>query len=313
MFNYLRVSVTDRCNFRCIYCMPEEGIEQQSHDGILRYEEMLVIIRAAVDTGVEQIRLTGGEPLVRKGIVDFVAEIAQLKKIKDLTMTTNAAFLGRFAQPLKDAGLHRVNISVDSLDSAVFKNITRTGELSEVLKGIDAAIDVGLTPVKINLVLIPGVNDHEIVDFADLAVNKGLSVRFIERMPFNKSADDEEITFISQDQVVEKLSSKYELIPANKNSYGPSSTFLIKGTKGKIGFISSRTHPFCHLCRRLRLTANGYLLPCLDSDTGVSVRNRSADEIKQIIADLYKEKSSWNKQQACYGSTFDSSLSKIGG
>lgn len=313
MFNYLRVSVTDRCNFRCVYCMPEEGIAQKSHDGILRYEEMLLIIRTAVETGVEQIRITGGEPLVRKGIIDFVGEIAKLEGVKDLTMTTNGTLLTKFAQPLKDAGLHRVNISVDSLDPQIFKNITRKGNLSDVLKGIDAAIDVGLTPVKINLVLMPGVNDHEIMDFADLAVNKKLSVRFIERMPFNKSTQEEEITFISQEEVVATISSKYELVPAAKNSYGPSSAFSIKGTKGKIGFISSRTHPFCYLCRRLRLTATGYLLPCLDSDTGVNIRYLSADEIKHIIADLYKEKKSWHKKKACYRSTFDSSLSKIGG
>ncbi len=313
MFKYLRVSVTDRCNYRCIYCMPEAGICKQPHEQILRYEEMLVVIKAAVETGVSQVRITGGEPLVRAGIVDFIGQLALLQGLDDLTLTTNGALLDKMAVPLKKAGLKRVNISVDSLDPVNFRKITRVGELADVLRGIDAAIDAGLAPVKINTVLIPGLNDQEILNFADLAVNKGISVRFIERMPFNGDDITKPLEFISEAKVLQTIKEKYELVPAEEHSFGPAKNFQIRGTAGKIGLISSRSAPFCHLCRRLRLTSNGFLLPCLDSQHGTNVRGMTDHEIKNVIASLYREKASWQKNKACFAATFDRSLSKIGG
>lgn len=313
MFKYLRVSVTDRCNYRCIYCMPEDGICKQSHDQIMRYEEMARVIRIAVETGVEQVRITGGEPLVRAGIVDFVAELARIPGLRDLTLTTNGALLDRFAEPLKKAGLKRVNISVDSLDPENFKKITRIGSLPDVLRGIEAAIAAGLEPVKLNTVLIPGVNEHEIINFVDFAVARGLAVRFIERMPFNADENAGPVEFISQQSVLDCINEKYRLIPFNEHSFGPASSYRIEGTSARVGFISSRTAPFCHLCRRLRLTCGGYLLPCLDSEYGINIRNQSDEEIKATIARLYDEKASWRKNRACYSATFDTSLSKIGG
>lgn len=293
--------------------MPEDGICKETHDSIMRYEEMLPVIRAAVETGVEQVRVTGGEPLVRAGIVDFVGELAKINGLKDLTLTTNGALLDRFAEPLKKAGLKRVNISVDSLDPENFIRITRNGSLSDVLRGIDAAIAAGLGPVKINTVLIPKINEHEILNFVDFAVKKSLSVRFIERMPFNADTAVEPLAFISEEAVLETIKSRYQLEPYEEPSFGPAHNYRIVGTEGRIGFISSRTAPFCHLCQRLRLTSGGYLLPCLDSQYGVNIRGMNSEEVKAVIARLFSEKASWHKNRACFAATFDNSLSKIGG
>lgn len=293
--------------------MPEDGICKQAHDQIMRYEEMVKVIRAAVETGVEQVRITGGEPLVRAGLVEFIGELSQIAGLKDLTLTTNGALLDKFAVKLKKAGLNRVNISVDSLDSANFQKITRSGNLLEVLNGIDAAIAAGLQPVKLNTVLLPGINDHEILDFVDFAVARGISVRFIERMPFNADESTEPVEFISQEKVISSIAAKYQLVPFSEHSFGPANSFRVAGTAARVGFISSRTAPFCHLCQRLRLTSGGFLLPCLDSEYGINVRGLSDEEIKGTIARLDSEKTSWHKTRACYATTFDTSLSKIGG
>lgn len=312
MFKYLRLSITDRCNFRCVYCMPEEGICKQSHAEILRYEEMLAVVKASVKCGVEQVRITGGEPLVRSGVVDFVKELAQIDGLKDLCLTTNASKLAEMAKALKNAGLHRVNISLDSLNAEAFKKITRVGDLNLVLKGINAAIDVGLMPVKLNVVLVPGQNDCEILDFAEFARKHPVTVRFIERMPFAGGKEDS--GFISEETVFAKISKVYSLQPdQQKDSFGPARTFSISDGMGKVGFISPRSSPYCKTCQRLRLTANGFLLPCLDSTLGVQVRHKNETEIVDIIKELHAKKASWNKSRACFGSTFDSSLSKIGG
>ncbi|HAE40069.1 MAG TPA: GTP 3',8-cyclase MoaA [Candidatus Riflebacteria bacterium] len=312
MFKYLRVSVTDRCNYRCVYCMPEDGVCKQSHDQIMRYEEILSVIRSAVESGIEQVRITGGEPLVRNGIVEFIADVAKIPGLNDLTLTTNGALLTRYAPALKKAGLSRVNISLDSLNPKVFAEITRVGSLDEVIAGIDAAIAAGLNPVKLNTVLIPGTNDGEIMDFVDFAIARKISVRFIERMPFNAEelkADQ----YISEDQVLAVISQKYQLEKNTDESLGPSSDYRVVGGGAGVGFISSRSHPFCQRCTRLRLTSSGYLLPCLDSKVGVKVRGLTPDQVKETIEQLFNEKSSWQKQHACYASTFESSLSKIGG
>jgi cyclic pyranopterin phosphate synthase len=292
--------------------MPPEGICKQAHADILRFEEMLVVARAAVSCGVEQIRITGGEPLVRKGVVGFIEELSRLEGLKDLCLTTNASRLSEMAVALKEAGLNRVNVSLDSLDSANFTKLTRTGQLKPVLQGIEAAIEVGLLPVKINVVLVPGLNDHEIEDFAEFARQNDVTLRFIERMPFD--AAEKAADFVSEEQVFSRLSKRYNLIEVQEaETFGPARTYAIENGKGRIGFVSPRTRPFCQSCKRLRLTANGFLLPCLDSDLGVQMRNKTQSEIEKVIVDLYAQKASWQKNQACFGSTFDSSLSKIGG
>lgn len=312
MFKYLRLSITDRCNFRCIYCMPEEGICKQNHANILRFEEMLIVVRAAIAHGIEQVRITGGEPLVRKGVIGFIRELASLSAIKDLCLTTNAAKLADMAEPLKNAGLGRVNVSLDSLNQENFTRITRIGDLKQVLAGIQAAIAVGLQPVKINTVIIPEVNDHEICDFARFAFENEVEVRFIERMPFSAKMDEQ--NYFSEAQVCEIIRQNFELCRIESgNSHGPAHSFKIAGGKGKIGFISPRTRPFCKSCARLRLTADGYLLPCLDSDMGIQVRGLPQEQVEKIIIELYQQKHAWRKNQACFNRTFDSSLAKIGG
>lgn len=311
MFKYLRLSITDRCNYRCIYCMPEAGVCKQSHDEILRFEEMLPVVKAAVETGVEQVRITGGEPLVRRGLEAFVAELAAIPGLNDLCLTTNAANLAPIAKGLKAAGLRRVNISLDSLNQDNFRKITRVGNLDQVLAGIEAAIAAGLQPVKINVVIIPGINDCEINDFARFAFDNPVHVRFIERMPF---ADGDGSDYFSESEVLAKIRQRFELAKATEDeTHGPAHVFRVVGGKGFIGFVSPRTRPFCQSCRRLRLTANGFLLPCLDSNMGVYVRGLGEDEIRKIIGELYEQKLSWRKSSACFASTFDSSLSKIGG
>lgn len=313
MFKYLRVSVTDRCNYRCIYCMPENGICKQAHHEILRYEEILPVIAAAVASGVEQVRITGGEPLVRAGIVDFIAEVAKIRGLNDLTLTTNGALLPNFAEDLKKVGLRRVNVSLDSLNPDTFARITRVGRLADVIAGIDAAIAAGLDPVKLNTVLMPGINENEIMDFVDFVVERGISVRFIERMPFFAVDMPPDDRFVSEEQVKATIAQKYQLEKMTESSFGPSSDYHIVGGKAGVGFISSRSHPFCSKCQRLRLTSNGYLLPCLDSKTGIEVRGLTSEQIIDAIGKLAEEKASWHKQRACYLSTFESSLSKIGG
>ncbi len=312
MFKYLRLSITDRCNFRCIYCMPEEGICKQPHSEILRFEEILPIVEAAVATGVEQVRITGGEPLVRRGVVDFVKQLSEIAGLKDLCLTTNGANLAEFALPLKKAGLVRVNVSLDSLNPKTFREITRTGDLNRVLDGVYAAITAELMPVKINVVIIPGINDLEINDFARFARDNPVEVRFIEKMPFAEASVDDE--FVSEEQVLATIRKEFNLETSLvHDSHGPAHSFMVTGGKGKIGFVSPRTRPFCQSCRRLRLTANGFLLPCLDSTTGVKVRGMEKSAIEKVIEELYHKKVSWRKNQACFKTPFDSSLAKIGG
>ncbi len=312
MFKYLRVSVTDRCNYRCTYCMPEEGIKKHEHSEILRYEEILAVIAAAVECGVEQVRITGGEPLVRSGIVDFVKDVSRIKGLTDITLTTNGSLLKEFAQDLKQAGLMRVNISLDSLNEKTFRKISRNGNLEDVIRGVDAAMAVGLRPVKINTVLIPGLNDSEILDFVEFAKNKMAEVRFIERMPFNNQKQ-QTVEFISQDQVIEKIKSRYQLEKIDSGSFGPAASFRIAGSQGIIGFISSHSSPFCKSCQRLRLTASGVLLPCLDSVTGKKIRKFAHNELIAAIKELYSQKASWQKNNASFTCTYEDSLAKIGG
>lgn len=311
-FEYLRVSVTDRCNLRCRYCMPEEGVSKLEHQKILRYEEILEIIRAATAEGVFRLRITGGEPLVRRGIEELVRQIHQFPEIRDLSLTTNGILLREFAKPLKEAGLDRINVSLDSLDAETYGKITRGGDLEKVLAGLDECHTVGLSPVKINVVLIPGVNDHEVEDFVRFAQQRGITVRFIEHMPF--LAEHHAQTFISQDELLPRIQRLFALQPVSeKDSSGPALEYALVGTKAKIGFISSRSHPFCATCTRLRLTADGVLLPCLESRSGVAVRGKTQTQVRAIIRQLGQEKQSWHKSRATFCDMRGVSLSDIGG
>jgi len=274
--NYLRVSITDRCNLRCMYCMPKEGLSVIGHDDILRYEEILRVVKAAVRAGIVKVRVTGGEPLVRKGIVDFLADLKAINGLRDISLTTNGILLETFAERLYGSGgIKRINISLDSLDSQKYNMITRGGNLKAVLRGIDKAHRAGFSPIKINVVAIKGFNEGEILDFAELTMEKPYQIRFIELMPIGEAGIDNNGRFMSSKYVRERIERFYDLDPVegNENTMnGPARLYRIKGAAGQIGFISSMSHSFCESCNRLRLTADGHLRACLLSGEEVDVK-----------------------------------------
>ena len=282
---YLRISVTDRCNLRCIYCMPPEGVPQMSHSEILSYEEIGTIVQAAAQLGVNKVRLTGGEPLVRAELPKLVGMLSQIEEIKDLSLTTNGTILKKYALELKQAGLSRVNISLDTLKADKFRHITHFGELKDVLEGIDAAKEAGFHPVKINTVVMRGVNDDEILDFARMTCQEGWHVRFIELMPFKGIAAFVPSTELRQHiNLLGKLESS---VPLTGN--GPATYYRLAGAKGTIGFISPLTETFfCSQCNRMRLTPDGRLRPCLlgenEIDLKTPLRNDAPmDKLKRLI------------------------------
>lgn len=282
---YMRVSVTDRCNLRCVYCMPEEGLDWTPKEEILTYDELLRIIRVAARRGLQKIRITGGEPLVRKGIVGFVEQVNQIEGINEIALTTNAVFLKEMASDLHKAGLKRLNISLDSLDPKTFSEVVRRDIFPMVWDGIEEAERVGFDPIKINVVLQQGVNDHEVVDFVNLTRRKPYHVRFIEYMP---CADWEmwKKTYRPFQTVVEEVETRFgHLIPvnaANEGNNGPAENFRLPGAPGVIGFIHAVSHDFCDTCNRVRLTSDGQIRPCLFSEIGVdfreALRNGCSDE-----------------------------------
>ncbi|MBS3995249.1 MAG: GTP 3',8-cyclase MoaA [Alkaliphilus sp.] len=267
--NYLRVSVTDLCNLRCRYCMPIEGIRKMSHNQILSLEEIFKVVEAAVDLGINKVRLTGGEPLVRKGILQLVEKIATLNGVDDLALTTNGLLLKKYAKDLKDVGLKRVNISLDTMNKEKYHEITRGGDLIEVFEGIEAAKNVSLCPIKINIVVIGGFNDNEIVDFAELT-KEGIDVRFIELMPIGQASSWSKSHFISNDAIKAKLPDLIPETDGDKSS--PASYYRLTGASGKIGFINSISSHFCRYCNRIRLTADGKLKPCLHSNQEIDIK-----------------------------------------
>ena len=286
--NYLRISVTDRCNLRCVYCMPEEGVSLMSHVDILSYEEIFRVVEAAAEMGIDRVRLTGGEPLVRAGVPELVRLIAGIDTINDIAMTTNGILLSRYAAELKEAGLKRVNVSLDTLNPDKFRQITRCGELKDTLEGIDAAHKAGLEPVKINMVVLASVNDDEIVDFAQKTVSDGWHVRFIEHMPV---VDEEHLIprLVSVNDIRKAIESLGKLEPYQvKVGNGPAKYFRLPGANGTIGFITPVTEHFCYQCNRLRLTADGKLRPCLLSEEEIDIKESlrngvTVAEIKTLI------------------------------
>lgn len=283
---YLRISLTDRCNYRCIYCMPEEGVVSLPHEQILRIEEIAHLVRIAADLGIKSVRLTGGEPLVRKGVVDLVRDVANTPGIENVSLTTNGVLLPKMASDLKRAGLSRVNISLDTLDEDQFAYITRRGHLHETLDGIAAALEAGFDPVKINAVTVRSLN-QDYLAFARLSMDRPLHVRFIEYMPVGDSAgvagcgwgpDD----VVPNEEVLETINAQAreaglpELVPAGGDSplgWGPARYWEFPGAKGTVGFISAMSNHFCSQCNRVRLTADGKLRPCLFSDVELDVRD----------------------------------------
>jgi cyclic pyranopterin phosphate synthase len=272
--SYLRISITDRCNLRCVYCMPPEGVSWRLHDEILRYEEIELIVQAAASLGISKVRLTGGEPLVRLGFVEFVRMLARIPGIDDLAMTTNGTLLARYAAELAQAGLKRVNVSLDTLQPERFRQITQRGEFATVFEGIYAAREAGLVPLKLNTVVVRGLNDDEVVDLARLTLEGDWHVRFIEWMPLGTNAAWASDGYVSVGEVRRRIEDALgELVPAKvRVGNGPARYYRLPGAVGTIGFISPISEHFCYQCNRLRLTADGRLRPCLLSDYEIDLR-----------------------------------------
>lgn len=287
--NYLRIAVTDRCNLRCRYCMPADGITLKSHDEILRLEEIVTLARVAADAGITRIRLTGGEPLVRKNIAVLVEKLAKIPAIKEVNMTTNAVFLHDMARPLKEAGLKRVNISLDTLKEERYRYITRRGSIESAWNGIRAALEADLHPVKINVVVTRGINDDEILDFARLAWENPLHIRFIELMPIG-TVNQAGSSFVPAGEIMDIIRKTYTLEPwQDLLTNGPAVNYKITGGCGSVGFISAMSSHFCGSCNRLRLTADGKLRPCLYWNNEVDVKGplrsgATAAEIASLFA-----------------------------
>ncbi len=294
---YLRLSVTDRCNLRCLYCMPDEGVESLGHNRILSYEEMQRLAAAAIRLGVRKIRVTGGEPLVRRGLVGFVRALAQLPGGPEIVMTTNGLLLAEFAEQLKAAGLSRVNVSLDTLQEDRFARLTRRGGLDQVFKGLDAAQKAGLAPIKINMVPIRGVNDDEIVDFARLAIERKCDIRFIEFMPVRNDLGYSAEQRVNESEILDALQAIGPLLPAAHGSLdGPARMYHYENGKGQIGIITAVSRHFCGECNRLRLTADGRLRPCLMSDDEIDLLtllregNPSDKELEEILINAAHDK-----------------------
>lgn len=286
VIDYLRISLTDRCNFRCVYCMPEEGVCAMSHEEILRLEEIERLVKVAAGLGIRSVRLTGGEPLVRKGVVDLVDAITKIDGIENVSMTTNGVLLPRMIDDLKAAGLSRVNISLDTLDADQFRAITRVGNLEDTLAGIDAALEAGLNPVKVNAVTVRSL-DQDFLAFAKMSIGRPLHMRFIEYMPVGDTSEEGGTGWGKQDVIpseelfdtINKQAREAglpELRPAGTSKplgWGPARYFEFPDAQGTVGFISPLSRHFCAECNRLRVTADGKVRPCLFSDTEYDVRS----------------------------------------
>lgn len=286
----LRISITDRCNYRCVYCMPEEGVTWLPKPEILSFEEIERVVKAAIQIhGIRRFKLTGGEPTVRNGLAELVAMLKRIDGVQDLSLTTNGQRLAELARPLRAAGLDRVTVSIDSLDSARFRRITRTGDLAAVLTGLDRAEDAGFASIKINCVTMRGINDDELADFGRLTVDRKVTVRFIEYMPLGEAAIGPEAGCDAQSRPADALISESEtraiierelgpLTPVNRQSeagVGPANVWRLSRGRplGRIGFISAMSAPFCATCNRLRLTADGLLRSCLFDGGEIDVKS----------------------------------------
>jgi len=271
--NYMRISLTDRCNLRCRYCMPAGGIQDVGHEQILSYEEILRLVRVGVGLGITKIRLTGGEPLIRKGVVDFITQLGAIDGIEDLSLTTNGILLPDKIAGLKAAGVRRLNISLDTLDRDRYRDLTGSDGFDRVWEGIHKALELGFDPVKINMVVMKSVNDDEVSEMAALTLSRPIHMRFIEYMPIGCSRGFADIDTVPSEEILVRLQSMGRWEPVARNGHdGPARRYRLDGAPGEIGFISAMTQHFCATCNRIRLTASGRLRPCLLSDAEADVR-----------------------------------------
>ena len=317
--NYLRISITDRCNLRCLYCMPHDGLAKLRHDEVLTYEEILRLATIAVNLGVNKIRLTGGEPLIRKGILQLLPSLVNLPGLKDISMTTNGVYLKENIEKIKSAGIKRVNISLDTLRRERYRKITGYDGFEQVWEGIQLAGELGLNPIKINMVVMKGINDDEVVDFAGLSLNHPYHIRFIEYMPSGFADQDAQLHHVPNSDVKDQITSLGKLVKVlNTETDGPTDRFRIEGAPGEIGFISPLTHHFCQVCNRLRLTANGHLRPCLLSDQEVDLKTPmragvSDSEIEQIFLKTAENKPRAHRLNSEHCGSLSGQMSAIGG
>jgi cyclic pyranopterin phosphate synthase len=291
--NYLRLSVTDRCDFRCVYCMAED-MEFVPKAQVLSLEELYQVGQAFVEMGVRKIRLTGGEPLVRNNILELVQRLGGLPGLDELVLTTNGSQLPRLAGPLRDAGVRRINISIDSLQPRKFRRLTRYGNLEQVIAGIDAAREAGFDRIKLNSVIMRGRNDDEVLDLVTFARDRGLDIAFIEEMPLGQIVEhDRELSLCTSDELHQMIAAHHRLSPLGDpaGSDGPSRYFQLDESASRVGFISPHSNNFCHLCNRVRVTVEGRLLLCLGNEHSVDLRallrSKSAclDTLKRAIAE----------------------------
>ncbi|WP_438445240.1 GTP 3',8-cyclase MoaA [Gorillibacterium sp. sgz5001074] len=277
--DYLRISVTDRCNLRCVYCMPAEGMEFEPDEKLLTFDEMEAAVRVMAGMGIRKLRLTGGEPLTRKGLEELVARLAAVPGIEDIALTTNGIFLARKAEALKAAGLNRVNISLDSLQADRFRQITRGGDVRRVLEAVEESLRVGLEPVKLNVVLMKGYNEEEIADFLRLTLDNRVTVRFIEYMPIGGSGDTWRSRYLPLSTVLKRCKQAGWIAEAEgqPGGNGPAEYYRIRGAAGVFGLIHPVSDHFCSSCNRLRLTADGYLKTCLYWSDEQQIRRYAGD------------------------------------
>lgn len=287
--DYIRLSVTDRCDFRCVYCMTEE-MQFVPRRQVLTLEELYTVARAFTELGVSRIRLTGGEPMVRSNVMHLIKRLGKLRGLDELLLTTNGSQLDKYSQPLKAAGVNRINISLDSLDAEKFKHISRVGKLERVLAGIDAAIAAGFDRLRINSVIMRGYNEDEVLPLADFAFDRDIDIAFIEEMPLGEASDhDREDTTCSNVWVREQIESRYALLDSAIKTAGPSRYAQVLGRKSRVGFISPVTHNFCADCNRVRVTVEGRLLLCLGNEHSMDLRailrdnSKTFDDLKAAI------------------------------
>ncbi len=316
---YLRISVTDKCNLRCVYCMPEGGLAWLSRDEILSYEEIVTLVRAAASVGVRSIRLSGGEPLVRRNIDRLIAAIAAIDGIDDIALSTNGLLLDEQLEALIAAGLRRVNISLDTLHEERFASIARRPGLDRVLAGIDAAIARGLYPVKINCVVMRDRNDDELVEFAELTRTRPVHVRFIEVMPVHENLDLQRAAYVSADEMLARIGEIAHLRPVpGPSGNGPARYFAFDGALGTIGVISPLSHDYCERCNRVRLTADGRLRLCLFGDQHIDLRSplragATQDELVALLRNAMHIKPERHHLQLGEASSRMRAFSEIGG
>lgn len=316
--DYLRISVTDRCNLKCVYCTPERGLRSFDKAEILTSGEIVRAVKIANRFGIRKVRITGGEPLLRRDIVELVRAVKEVG-IKDLSITTNGMLLAGMAEKLKSAGLDRINVSLDTLRAERFSCIARGGDLDRVWEGIRKAEEAGLYPVKLNVVPLRGTNDDELIDFARLTLKKDYHIRFIELMPGGNGKQWSRDSVVGKEEIMDRISELGDLIPFKSRGQGPSRNYRIKGAKGVLGFISAISDHFCGSCNRLRLTSRGRLRPCLFSDTEIDLRTpmregASDAELMSLFANAVTAKPRGHSLNAENGDLHGlPTMSKIGG